>query len=90
MAWTMLESEEDLRRWLPTWRADGGDASRFRRGIAGRFPSDEPGAWRYCEAVLTPQRPAIRQLARALLVHPSHVPYPVAAALAEPLMEASR
>jgi hypothetical protein len=90
MAWTMLESDEDLWRWLPTWRADGGDARRFRRGIARRFPADEAGAWRYCEAVLTPHRPAMRQLARALLVHPRHVPYPVAAALAEPLMEAGR
>lgn len=90
MTWTMLESDEDLRRWLPTWRADGGDARRFRRGITGRFPADEPGAWRYCEGVLTPQRLAIRQLARALLMHPRHLPYPVAAALAEPLMTRSR
>ena len=90
MAWTMLDSDEDLRRWLPTWRADGGDARRFRLAIAARHPGDEPGAWRHSEAVLVPQRPAIRQLARALLVHPRPVPYPVAAALAGPLISASR
>jgi hypothetical protein len=90
MAWTMLESDDDLQRWLPTWRADGGDANRFRRSIAARYPADEPGAWRYSEAVLVPLRPTIRQLARALLVHPRHLPYPVAAAIAEPLIKTRR
>jgi hypothetical protein len=47
------------------------------------FPADEAGAWRYSEALLVPARPAIRHLARALLVYPKHLPYPVAAALAE-------
>ncbi len=84
MAWTMLDSDDELRRWLPTWRADGGDARRFRRGIAARFPADEPSAWRHSESVLLPLRPAIRHLARALLVHPRHLPYPVAAALVGP------
>ncbi len=85
MSWTMLDSDDELRRWLPTWRADGGDARRFRRGIDARFPADEQGAWRYSESVLLPLRPAIRHLARALLVHPRHLPYAVVAALVTPL-----
>jgi hypothetical protein len=32
--------------------------------------------------VLTPLRPRIARLARGLLVHPRHLPYPVAAAIA--------
>jgi hypothetical protein len=83
MTWSMLDDDDELRRWLPTWRSDGGDARRFRRGIAGMFPADEAGAWRYSEAMLVPLRPAIRHLARALLVHPKHLPYPVVAALSE-------
>jgi hypothetical protein len=81
MNWTMLERDDDLRSWLPTWRQDGGDARRFRASIAARYGGDEAAAWRYCEEILTPQRLAIRQLARALLVHPRHLPYNVAAAL---------
>ena len=81
MAWSMLEGDDELGRWLPTWRSDGGDASRFRRGIAPG--ADEAGAWRYSEAMLVPLRPAIKHLARALLVHPRHLPYPVVAALVE-------
>jgi hypothetical protein len=34
--------------------------------------------------VLLPLRLTIRQVARALLVHPRHLPYPVIAALASP------
>jgi hypothetical protein len=83
MTWTMPGGDDDVRRWLATWRADGGDARRFRRGIAGRFPGDEIGAWRYSEAVLVPLRPKIRHLARALLLHPRHLTYPVAAALVD-------
>ena len=83
MSWSMLEGEDELKRWLPTWRSDGGDARRFRRGITRMFPADEAGAWRYSEAVLVPMRPGIRHLARALLVHPRHLPYPVVAALVE-------
>jgi hypothetical protein len=81
--WSLLTGDAELRAWLPTWRADGGDARRFRHGIGPRFGTDELGAWRYCEQTLTPLRLRIRQLARALLVHPRHLPYPVAAALAE-------
>jgi hypothetical protein len=80
--WSMLTDDDQLRAWLPTWRADGGDARRFRRGMSARFGTDELAAWRYCEQRLTPLRPGIRQLARALLVHPRHLPYEVAAAIA--------
>ncbi|HEX7992838.1 MAG TPA: hypothetical protein VF506_02895 [Streptosporangiaceae bacterium] len=83
ISWSMLEGEDELKRWLPTWRSDGGDARRFRRGITRMFPADEAGAWCYSEAVLVPLRPAIRHLARALLVHPRHLPYPVVTALIE-------
>jgi hypothetical protein len=80
--WTMLETEGELRAWLPSWRADGGDARRFRRSIGPRFGTDEVAAWRYCEQLLTPRRLAIRQVARALLIHPRHLPYAVLVALA--------
>ena len=81
MSWTMLERDDDLRAWLPTWRSDGGDARRFRAAIGSRFGTDELGAWRHCESVLTPLRLTIRQVARALLVHPRHLPHPVVAAI---------
>jgi hypothetical protein len=81
--WSMLTADDQLRAWLPTWRHDGGDALRFRRGIRGRFGDDEFAAWRYCEQVLTPLRLRIRQVARALLVYPRPLPYPVAAAIAD-------
>jgi len=82
MNWTMLESDDALREWLPTWRADGGDARRFRRSLRGRFGSDEVSAWRYSEEVLTPLRLKIRLVARALLVHPQYLPYNVVVAIA--------
>jgi len=81
--WSMLTADDRLRAWLPTWRGDGGDALRFRRDIRARFGDDEFGAWRYCEQVLTPLRLRIRQVARALLVYPRHLPYEVAAAVAD-------
>ena len=83
MTWTMLEGDAELRAWLLAWKGDGGDARHFRRAISARFGPDEFGAWRYSEAILTPQRLKIRQVARALLVHPRHLPYEVVAALAE-------
>src|SRR5499427_193723 len=76
MAWTMLDDDE-LRAWLPTWRGDGGDAKRFRAGIRSRFGTDEFAAWRYSEEMLVPQRLKIRRVARALLVHPRHIPHAV-------------
>jgi hypothetical protein len=81
--WSLPADDGELRAWLATWRADGGDALRFRRGIAARFGGDEVAAWRYCERTLTPQRLRIRHLARALLVYPRHLPYAVAAAIAD-------
>jgi hypothetical protein len=79
--WTLLE-DAALREWLPTWREDGGDAKRFRASVRPRYGTDEPAAWRHAEALLTPQRLKIRQVARALLVHPRHIPQAVVAALA--------
>ena len=81
--WTMLERDDELRAWLPTWKGDGGDARRFRRRIGERFGDDECAAWRYSEQVLSPLRLTMRQVARALLVHPRHLPYAVVAALAD-------
>jgi len=80
-AWTMLNDDE-LRAWLPTWRGDGGDAKRFRAGIRQRFGTDEFAAWRFCEEKLVPERLKIRQVARALLVHPRHISHAVVAAVA--------
>jgi hypothetical protein len=81
--WTMLESDDELMHWLPTWRGDGGDARHFRRSVAERFGADEVAAWRQSERILVPMRPRIRRLARALLIHPRHLPFPVVAVLAE-------
>jgi len=81
MNWTMLEHDDDLRSWLPTWRRDGGDARRFRESITTRYGGDEAAAWRYCEGILTPRRLEVRQVARALLIHPRHLSYDVAAAV---------
>ncbi len=83
MTWTMLARDEDLREWLASWRSDGGDARRFRRTMGQRFGTDECAAWRYSEQLLTPLRLTIRQVARALLVHPRHLPYQVVAAIAD-------
>jgi hypothetical protein len=80
--WTLPESDEQVRAWLAGWRADGGDARRFRAGLRDRFGDDEAAAWRYSAALLTPHRLQIRQLARALLVYPRHLPYEVTAAIA--------
>jgi hypothetical protein len=77
--WT-LPDDRQLREWLPAWRADGGDARRFRAAVRGR--TDEFAAWRYSEQLLTPLRPRIHRVARALLVHPRHIPQPVVAAIA--------
>jgi hypothetical protein len=89
MNWTTMERDDDLRAWLPTWQADGGDARRFRRSLAARFGDDERGAWRYSERLLTPRRPQIRQVARALLVHPRALPYGVVAAVANGVVAAA-
>jgi hypothetical protein len=80
--WTMPGSEAELARWLRGWRADGGDARRFRAGLPARFGRDEAAAWHYSAGVLTPRRLQVARLARALLITPRYLPYPVAAALA--------
>jgi hypothetical protein len=79
--WT-LPDDDQLRDWLPTWRDDGGDARRFRAHIRPRFGTDEFAGWHYSTGILVPQRLKIRQVARALLVHPRHLPHPVVAAIA--------
>ena len=79
--WT-LPDDDRLREWLPTWRGDGGDARRFRANIRPRFGTDEFAAWRYSESLLTPHRLEIRQMARALLLHPKPLPHQLAAAIA--------
>jgi hypothetical protein len=81
--WSMPEDDSVLRAWLATWRRDGGDAARFQRTIDG----DEVAAWRHAEELLTPQRMRIRQVARALLVHPRYLSYDVVAAIARTIPE---
>jgi hypothetical protein len=83
MNWTMLDHDDELREWLRAWQGDGGDAKHFRQSLAARFGDDECGAWRSSEHMLTPLRLTIRQVARALLVHPRHLPYNVVAAIAD-------
>jgi hypothetical protein len=80
-AWSLLDDDR-LREWLPTWRGDGGDAKRFRANIRPRFGTDEFAAWRHAETLLTPQRLKIRQVARALLIHPRHLPHQAVVAVA--------
>jgi hypothetical protein len=79
--WTMLTGDDELRAWLSGWQRDGGDARHFRRALTGRFSGDEVAAWRHSEQLLTPRRLSIRQVARALLIHPRPLPCPVVAAL---------
>ena len=67
-------------RSRPRRRAQEAAQAGPKAGPAGG--GAECAAWRYSERLLTPQRPAIRQLARALLVHPRPLPYPVASAIA--------
>ena len=79
--WALLD-DDALHEWLPTWRDDGGDARRFRANIRLRFNDDDFAAWRHAESLLTPQRLKIRQVARALLIHPHHLHHQLVAAIA--------
>ena len=82
--WSLPPDDESLAAWLASWRHDGGDARRFRAAIAGRFGTGaaaEAAAWHHSVALLTPLRPRVRALARALLVHPRYLPYEVVAAI---------
>ena len=89
--WTLPGSDGELRTWLAGWKSDGGDARRFRRDLRAGYGPDGDGAddgaevaaWRHSERLLTPLRPRIRQVARALLVHPKPLPYRVVVTLAE-------
>jgi hypothetical protein len=83
MNWSMLERDDELREWLLTWKSDGGDARRFRQNLRSRFGGDESAAWRHSERLVVPLRLRIRHVARALMVHPRHLPYPVVAAIAD-------
>ncbi len=81
--WTLPSADAEVRAWLAGWRDDGGDARRFRAGLAAtRFAGDEAAAWRHCVDLLTPLRLQVRSLARGLLAWPRHLPYAVAADLA--------
>jgi hypothetical protein len=79
--WSMLERDDDLRAWLPTWKRDGGDARHFRQAIAAGYGRDELRAWRRSEELLVPLRLRIREVARALLVHPRPLRHDVVAAI---------
>lgn len=79
--WRVPIDDDELRAWLPTWRADGGDAASFRRAVGPG--GDQVAAWRQSEQLLTEHRPQVRQVARALLIHPRPLTYPVALALTE-------
>ena len=82
--WSLPGAGGELEAWLASWKGDGGDARRFRSGAAARFGTGvaaEAAAWGYSVELLTPLRPRIRTLARALLVHPRYLPYPVCAAV---------
>jgi len=80
--WSLPSDDAETDAFLRGWRADGGDARRFRAAIADRFAGNEAAAWQYSVQVLTPLRPRIARLARGLLVHPRYLPYAVAAAVA--------
>ncbi len=80
--WTMLDGDDELLAWLPCWTGDGGDARQFRRALAGQPGRSEVSAWRCAESVLAPRRLAVRQVARALMAWPRHLPYEVVRAVA--------
>lgn len=80
--WTLIDDDTELAAWLSGWRDDGGDARHFRAALRPRSgTAAEVAAWRRAERMLTPNRPRIRQVARALLVYPRYLPYEVTKAL---------
>ena len=85
-AWTLLTARFALQRLRGTSHRPGDVVEMVLTSavtaIRRRFGTDEFAAWRYSEAMLIPLRPKIRRVARALLVHPRHIPQPVVAALA--------
>jgi hypothetical protein len=81
--WSMPDTDDRLRSWLATWRHDGGDALRFRKTL----DRDEVAGWRHAEALLRPRRLQIREVARALLVHPRYLSYDVVAGIARTIQE---
>jgi len=80
--WSLPEDDVATEAFLKGWKADGGDARRFRREARARYAGNEAAAWTYAVAMLAPLRPRVARLARGLLVHPRYLPYPVAAAIA--------
>jgi hypothetical protein len=82
--WSTLDDDDQLRGWIATWKHDGGDAARFRKFLGNRT---EVTAWREAERVLTPLRPRIRHVARALLVSDSYLRYEAVAAIAHTIGE---
>jgi len=84
--WSLPVNDDQLRSWLATWKHDGGDAARFRRS-ASAVGLDEAAAWRHAEELLTPRRLRIRQVARALLIHPRYLSYDVVSAIARTIPE---
>lgn len=79
--WTLPDGDAELAGFLAGWRADGGDARRFRAACKDRYAGNEAAAWHYSVDLLTPLRPRLARLARGLLVHPRPVPYEVAAGI---------
>lgn len=85
--WSLPPDDDGLRSWLATWKR--GDAVQFRRGVSADF-GDEVAVWRHAESLLTPQRMRIRQVARALLVHPRYLSYEAVSAIAGTIPETGR
>jgi hypothetical protein len=81
--WSLPAADDQLRSWLATWKRDG-DATAFRRTLGG---ADQIAAWRHAESLLAPQRMRIRQVARALLVHPRFLSYDAVSAIAGTIPE---
>src|ERR1700755_2995940 len=53
LAEPLPRSAPDRRAWRAGGRPAGGAARRFRRDLQATYGSDEVGAWRHCERLLT-------------------------------------